>query len=131
MDLNNISVNEFVSNFDFNPDNLEYVEDIGTEEDYGIAVRGKISYQDRRISVLGAVVLEPTTGEPKVSDHKTCFTAYVNGITEGDEAEKILEESRAVRAMENLYKEARKDGDMFSRRSEVDIDPIARSTKNN
>lgn len=121
MSLENITVSDFVWNFDYDPDNLNYVGDIGTVKDYGIAVRGKLKYEGEEISVHGAVVLDPGSGEPKLNDKKTNFIAYTDGITNSDETVDILKGGDAVKAMEKIYRQVYGNTDMYSKRYSVDI----------
>jgi hypothetical protein len=121
MSLKNITVSDFVWDYEYDPDNLNYVNDIGNVKDYGIGVRGKLKYEGEKISVLGAVVLDPGSGEPKLNDKKTKFTAYTDGLTNSDEAVDILKGGDAVKAMEKLYRQAYGNTDMYSKRYSVYI----------
>lgn len=121
MSLEDISVNDFVRNYRFEPDHCGYVGDIGTVKDYGIAVRGKLEYNGEKISVLGAVVLDPGSGEPKVDDEKTVFTAYSGGLVNYDETVDVLKGENAVKAMEKIYQQSHGNSDMYSKRINVDI----------
>lgn len=121
MSVEDISISEFVDKYRFEPDNCGYVGDIGMGNDYGIAVRGKLDYNGEKLSVLGAVVLDTSTGEPKIDDENTSFTCYGGSLDNSDETVYILEGEDAVEAMEKIYQQAHGDSDMYSKRSNVDI----------
>lgn len=120
----NLTIDEFVRQFEFESDNLSYVNDIGLVESYGIGVRGKILYDGEKVPVLGAVVLDPTTGDP-VTDDKNSFTLYIDGLINNNTSEEIFQDEEAYTVMEELYTQVHGDSDMYQKREDVDIDPLA------
>jgi hypothetical protein len=122
MDIENIAVSNFINAFEFRSENLEYVHDIGMRKDYGVAVRGKLDYNGDKISVIGSVVLDKKTGKPNYSHEETAFVVSFVGKKE---SKKIFTDKDAVNAMNKLYTKVNNDGNMFKKRSNVDIDFLA------
>lgn len=91
---------------------LEYVDDIGLEEHFGIGISG--NFDD--INVLGSIVIE--NGEP-VTDNSS-FYAYPDGMT--NEATELLSGDEAIEACVILYDMYCTDEKPFNKNeNEVDL----------
>lgn len=105
---------------DLDVQNIEYVNDIGTDKKYGISVSGILRRDDsENEKFIGSVVLDENTGEPIITEG-TSFYTYPDGLI--NDGKKLLEGKAAVNVMGMLVSP---DSGSFRKRKDVEINPDA------
>lgn len=122
--LEDIKPAMFLKRYNYNPETLEYVDDIiiNAEKHYGIKIRGTLLYNDSRITVHGYVVLE-RNGSSMESYEGSQFIAYIGNLSDVENREDIVlfSGTEAVDLMRNIFGQVRGNEKMEKDRSEVNI----------
>ena len=100
--------------------NMEYVGDIvvNGEKKYGLGTRAEISDNGDTKSVLGSVVLEPSSGKP-VRCEGTSFVTYIDGLM--NDGTILMMGEDAIQTMKELYIRTHSDSVPFKPRQDVSI----------